>query len=61
MAKKPPLGSGARFKKLSQEAAAGGARDPDAVSASAGFKKYGKERMQQLSLAGRKRAATRKG
>lgn len=60
MAKKPPLGSGARFKKLSQEAAAGGARDPDAVAAVAGRAKYGAKRMAELSLAGRKRAATRK-
>jgi len=60
VARKPPLGSGQRFKKLSQEAAAGGARDPDAVAAAAGFKKYGKTRMLELATTGRKRAAARR-
>jgi hypothetical protein len=53
---KPKLGSGARFKKLKGELAKKkGIRDPGAVAASIGRKKYGAKRMQQMSAAGRKR------
>jgi hypothetical protein len=41
MATTPKLGSGARFKKLAAQVAAKGAKDPDAVAAAAGRKKYG--------------------
>lgn len=56
MAKKPKLGSGARFKALKKEIAAkGGARDPGAVAATIGRKKYGKKKMAKMAAAGRKR------
>lgn len=57
MAKKPPLGSGARFKKVAAAARRSGARDPNAVAAAVGRKKYGKKKMAQLAAAGRKRKA----
>jgi hypothetical protein len=50
------LGSGARFAAVERSAAASGARDPAAVAAAVGRKKYGKKRMQQMASAGRKRA-----
>lgn len=53
--KKPPLGSGARFKAVEKSAAASGARNPAAVAAAAGRKKYGKKKFSQLAAAGRKR------
>jgi hypothetical protein len=61
MAKKAKLGSGARFRKLKgQLAKQKGVRDPGAVAASIGRKKYGKKKMAKLSAQGRKRKA-RKG
>ena len=54
-AKKPPLGSGARFKKLSAELKRKGAKNPDALAASIGRKKYGDKKMQQMAAKGRKR------
>ena len=55
-AKKPKLGSGARFKKLKgQLAKKKGIRDPGAVAAAIGRKKYGKKRMAKMAAAGRKR------
>jgi len=51
---KAKLGSGARFKKLSHEAAEGGAKDPDAVAAAIGRKKYGKKKFAKLGAAGKK-------
>ena len=53
--KKPKLGSGERFKQLAAKAAAGGAKNPDAVAAAAGMKKYGKKKMTAMAKAGRKR------
>lgn len=44
------LGSGARFEALRKSVAAGGARNPDAVAAAVGRKKYGKKRYQKLAL-----------
>jgi hypothetical protein len=49
------LGSGARFRAIEEEAREGGARDPAAVAAAAGRRKYGKKRMAQMAAAGRKR------
>lgn len=49
------LGSGARFKALEKEAKASGARNPKAVAASMGRKKYGAAKMASLSRAGRKK------
>ena len=54
--KKPRIGSGERFARLKGEIAErGGARDPGAVAAAIGRKKYGKERFQEMAARGRKR------
>lgn len=50
------LGSGSRFKAVSAAAAKSGARDPDAVAAAAGMKKYGKAKMEKMAQAGKRRA-----
>jgi hypothetical protein len=55
MAKKPRLGSGARFKAIERAAAKSGAENPAAVAAAAGIAKYGKKRMAQMAAAGRRR------
>ena len=52
---KAKLGSGARFKSLSKKLRKKGVRDPDALTASIGRKKFGKKRFQELALAGKKR------
>lgn len=53
--KRPPLGSGARFKALkAQLAGKPKIRNPKAVAASIGMKKYGKEKMEHMAAAGRK-------
>lgn len=48
-------GSGKRFAALKRSAAASGARDPGAVAASIGRKKYGAKKMAAMAAAGRKR------
>lgn len=53
--KTPKLGSGKRFKQVAASAAKSGARDPNAVAAAAGRKKFGAKRMAAMSAAGRKR------
>lgn len=63
MAKYKPkgkLGSGKRFAAVAKEAAAGGARNPFAVAAAAGRKKYGNAKMAELAAKGRKRAARKR-
>ncbi len=55
MAKEPKLGSGKRFAKVEAEAAKGGAKNPAAVAAAAGIKKYGKEKMEKMAQAGKAR------
>lgn len=56
MAKKPKLGSGARFKALSKSIAArGNVSDPDAVAAAIGRNKYGAKKMASMAAAGRRR------
>lgn len=57
MAKKPKLGSGARFRAVEKSAAKSGASDPGAVAAAIGRKKYGAKKMASMAAAGRKRAA----
>jgi hypothetical protein len=53
---KGKLGSGSRFRSLKgQIARRGGVRNPGAVAASIGRKKYGKKRFQAMAAAGRKR------
>lgn len=54
---KAKLGSGARFKALSEKLEHRGARDPDALAAYIGRKKYGKKKMGSLSARGRKNKA----
>lgn len=49
-------GGGGRYQKLVKKLAAGGAKDPKALAASIGRKKYGKEKFQQMAAKGRKRA-----
>lgn len=57
MKKSMKLGGGGRFAKVEAEARKSGAKNPAAVAAAAGMKKYGKEKMQKMAQAGRKRAA----
>jgi len=52
---KPKLGSGARFAAIERKAAASGARNPAAVAAAAGIKKYGAGRMAAMAAKGRAR------
>lgn len=50
------LGTGARFEALKEKIAAkGDVRNPGAVAAAIGRKKYGKAKFQKLAAAGRKR------
>jgi hypothetical protein len=54
--RKPKLGSGKRFANLKRSIAArGNVRNPGAVAASIGRKKYGKKKMAKMAAAGRKR------
>ena len=56
-ASKPPLGSGARFAALKAKIAKkGGVRDPGAVAAAIGRKKYGAKKFQALAAKGKKGA-----
>ena len=55
MAKKPKLGSGARFKALKGKLAKKGAKNPGALAAWIGRKKYGKAKFQKLAAKGRKK------
>jgi len=52
-AAKAALGSGGRFKALSKKLKAKGVKDPDALAASIGRKKYGARKMAAMSAAGR--------
>lgn len=49
-----PLGQGGRFAAIEAKARASGARNPAAVAAAAGIKKYGKKRMARMAAAGRR-------
>lgn len=54
--KKPPLGTGERFEQLVKKIKKRGkVKNPEAVAAWIGRKKYGKKRMAQLAAAGRRR------
>ena len=55
-AKKKPLGAGSRFQAIVKSAKLGGAREPEAVAAVVGRKKYGPKKMARLAAAGRKKA-----
>jgi hypothetical protein len=52
---KAKLGSGSRFKKVEEEAKKSGAKNPAAVAAAAGMKKYGKAKMEKMAQAGKKK------
>lgn len=54
--KKAPLGQGGRFAAVEAKARASGARNPAAVAAAAGRKKYGAKKMAKLAAKGRKAA-----
>lgn len=54
MSKKAKLGSGARFKAIEKSAKASGAKNPAAIAAAAGIKKYGKAKMEKMAKAGKK-------
>lgn len=54
-------GGGGRFQKLKGELAGKkGVKDPGAVAAAIGRKKYGGKKMAEMSAKGRKRERTRK-
>jgi hypothetical protein len=52
---KPKLGSGERFKQLEDKLEKKGIRNPGALAASIGRKKYGAAKMASLSATGRKK------
>ena len=54
-ARKPKLGSGARFKALTAQLKKRGAKNPKALAASIGRKKYGPKKMTAMAKKGRKR------
>jgi hypothetical protein len=55
MKKKPKLGTGKRFKQLTSKLKKQGVRDPKALAAAIGRKKYGKARFQKLAAKGKKK------
>jgi hypothetical protein len=55
MARKARLGSGKRFAALKRKLSRKGVRNPSALAASIGRKKYGKKRMAKMAAAGRRR------
>ncbi len=52
--KKAPLGQGGRFAAVEAAAKKGGAKNPAAVAAAVGRKKYGNAKMAKMSAAGKK-------
>lgn len=55
MARKAKLGSGARFSALKAKLSRKGIRNPGALAASIGRKKYGAKRFAKLGARGRRR------
>jgi hypothetical protein len=53
--KKAALGEGSRFKKVEAEAKKSGAKNPAAVAAAAGIKKYGVKKMESMAQKGKKK------
>tara|TARA_A100000172_G_scaffold20591_1_gene11706 strand:- start:4333 stop:4512 length:180 start_codon:yes stop_codon:yes gene_type:complete len=53
--KKPKLGSGVRFKNLTTKLKKSGVKNPKALAASIGRKKYGKKKMSVMAAKGKKR------
>ena len=54
MKNKPKLGSGTRFKQLTNKLAKRGVKNPKALAAYIGRKKYGKTKFQQLASKGKR-------
>ena len=54
-AAKKSLGEGSRFKAIAESAKVGGAKNPEAVAAAIGIKKYGQKKMTKMAVAGKKR------
>lgn len=54
VALKKPAGEGSRFAAIAKGAKARGARNPEAVAAMIGRKKYGKANFQKMALKGKK-------
>lgn len=54
-AARKPLGQGSRFKAIAASAKAGGAKNPEAVAATAGRKVHGQKAMTRWAVAGKKR------
>jgi hypothetical protein len=59
--KNAKLGEGGRFAYVKQQAAKSGAKNPGAVAAAIGRKKYGKEKFQKMAAAGRRRHSKMRG
>jgi len=55
VAKSSPAGEGSRFKAVEAEAKSGGARNPGAVAAAIGRRKYGAAKFAKMAAAGRKK------
>ena len=54
MSKSMKLGGGGRFKKLKAKLTKQGAKNPAALAASIGRKKYGNKKMASMAASGRK-------
>ena len=54
MKKKPKVGTGERFAALEGQLRKKGVRDPAALAASIGRKKYGKKKFQSMAAKGRR-------
>ncbi len=53
MANSMKLGGGGRFKKLVKDLTSKGVKDPKALAASIGRKKYGKTKFQEMAAKGK--------
>ena len=53
--RKPSLGSGKRFKSLTRKLKKRGAKNPKALAAFIGRKKYGPKKMAKMAAKGRRR------
>ena len=60
MAESMKLGSGGRFKKLKTKLRKQGAKNPAALAASIGRKKYGNNKMAAMAANGKKRKTKRR-
>lgn len=60
MARKAKLGSGKRFASLKRKLGRKGVRNPGALAAAIGRRKYGARKMAKMAAAGRRRRARRK-